>query len=354
VTTQRKAPGKDILEAFAELVLDGETTASVGEAMGLQAESVGRYLRWAKQEGLLPDETRIFGGGFMRGNAPFKPSGMTVGMIGEEDLVRELSGRGYTVAKATRVSEIRRELDVSRLLDGEWIRMGVVSDTHLCSRFQQLTALHEAYAVFEAEGIGDVLHAGDISDGQNVYPGHTFEIAVHGADAQADYIVENYPKVEGVETHFISGNHDEDHWKRSGFDIGRHIARERPDMEYLGTSGATVSVGGIDIYLWHGAGGVAYARSYKIQRRIEQFSPQEKPRVLLVGHWHCQCVLPMYRNVFAIQLGCLQAQTTFEKRLGLYPEVTYGILDILPDDVGGIARVRFESFPVFVPTPNDY
>jgi len=347
-------PSKDVLEAFAELVLDGEKVAGVGEAMGLQAESVGRYLRWVKQEGLLPDDTRIFGGGFMHGNAPFKPSGMTVGMIGEDDLVRELSSRGYTVAKADRVSEIRRELDISELLNGDWIRFGIVSDTHLGSKFQQLTALHKAYEVFRSEGVTHVLHAGDIVDGQSVYPGHMFEIAVHGADAQADYAVENYPRVPGISTIFICGNHDDDHWKRAGVDIGRRIARERPDMDYLGLYGGTVSVGGVDIFLWHGDGGTAYARSYKIQRRIEQFSPEQKPHVLIVGHYHTQIALPQYRNVFGIQAACFQAQTPYLKRKGLCPEVSFGILEILPREDGGIARAKYEVFPQFVPIREDY
>ncbi|MDP2325817.1 MAG: hypothetical protein Q8N51_17575, partial [Gammaproteobacteria bacterium] len=122
---------------------------------------------------------------------------------------------------------------------------------------------------------------------------------------------------------------------------------------------AKVLVDGVDVYLTHGAGGVAYARSYKMQRRIEQFAPEQKPEVYLIGHFHSWAHLPMYRNVDAWTIGCFQSQTDYLKRLGLYPEIGGLIMTIYrgtegADRPGGFVRVVSEVVPFFLPVEGDY
>lgn len=123
--------------------------------------------------------------------------------------------------------------------------------------------------------------------------------------------------------------------------------------------GADVKVGGVKVYLTHGAGGVAYARSYKQQRRIEQFAPEQKPEVLLTGHYHSWSHLSMYRNVEAWTIGCFQSQTEYLKRLGLYPEIGGLILTFYKgtkgaDRPGGFVRVVSEVVPFYVPVAEDH
>jgi len=280
------------------------------------------------------------------------------GLDPEAELRESLSRKGYLVVKQERVADIRRSIDIIPF-QGGWIRLGFVADNHFASRFQQLQRLHEAYRLFEYEGIEVVLHAGDLTDGQDVYKGHEFELFCHGADAQVDYLVENYPREPGITTYFILGNHDESHWKKAGVDIGRQIAQRRADMDYLCTTAATITVpndpkAGVDIYLLHPSGGVSYARSYKPQRRIEQFAPEQKPKIVAFGHWHCQDVLPRYQNVFSMMLPCFQAQTPYLKDKGLLPEVGPVILEFMPDGEGWFTRIRHEFITGFSPIKDDY
>ena len=86
--------------------------------------------------------------------------------------------------------------------------------------------------------------------------------------------------------------------------------------------------------MMHPSGGVAYARSYKVQKIVEQFSPQNKPHILFCGHYHITNHLPMYRNVEAFNVGAFEAQTPYLKRKGLYPSVSGLILKIYPDEKG--------------------
>jgi DNA polymerase II small subunit/DNA polymerase delta subunit B len=232
-----------------------------------------------------------------------------------------------------------------------------VADTQLGSRFQQLTHLCTFYKLCESLGISQVLHAGDLVDGQRMYKGQEFELFMHGADAQRDYAINQYPRIKGIESLIIGGNHDESHWKHAGTNICEAIAKERDDIKYLGMYGAYFNIGGITFYLYHGGGGVAYARSYKLQRFIEQLSPQQKPQILAMGHYHCQDFLPMYRNVVAMQLPCFQSQTPYLKQKGLYPEIGGVILEFVIDETVepiGLASFTPTFVPYYRPIENDF
>jgi len=275
--------------------------------------------------------------------------------VDDEKLINEMQERGYFVTKAPKRQDYTFTPSLTEF-EGETIKVGIVSDTHLCSRYQQLTHLHSFYELCKKRGIEQIFHAGDITDGQSVYKGHEFELFLHGADAQVDYCVKNYPKVDGIKTIFVCGNHDESHWNKAGVDVGKAIAKRRKDMKYLGFHGAYIALNGNKkaIYLHHGAGGCAYARSYKIQKLIEQFSPDQKPYMLFVGHYHVSNWLPMYRNVSAWTLPCFQGQTSYLKRRGLYPELGGLIMEFVVGKNNKPILPKFEFVPFYVPKNDDY
>ena len=135
--------------------------------------------------------------------------------------------------------------------------------------------------------------------------------------------------------------------------IVKAICNERDDMDYLGDYLACVELDSIKIALMHGAGGNAYARSYKLQKLIEQMPPELKPHMLFVGHWHITNWLPMYRNVSGFSVGAFQSQTPFLTRLGLYPEIGGYIIEVRVDDAG-LVSVKPEWIPYYVPIKNNY
>jgi len=194
----------------------------------------------------------------------------------------------------------------------EEIVFGLIGDTHLCNKNQQLTYLHQFYDLCEAECVRTVYHVGDISDGY--YPNrpeHIYELFKVGADAQAEYIIENYPRRNGVVTKFITGNHDATHMKNGGTDIGKHIAAARDDMEYLGYMTAKIWLTPhCDLDLLHPLDGAAYALSYPVQKHIDALQGGKKPRILAFGHYHKNLYM-FYRNIHAICVPCFEQQTTF-------------------------------------------
>ena len=273
--------------------------------------------------------------------------------IDEKGMLKHLIAKGYNLAKHPEPTGGLHVLDAERF-SGDSIRLGVVSDTHLCSKCQQLSHLHSAYAYFKEQGITDVLHAGDITAGNGkVYRGQEYELFLLGADAQAAYAIEHYPRIEGITTHVISGNHDLSFMKSDGLDIIRMIAREREDIDYLGPYNATLDMDSIRVMLHHGDGGGAYARSYKLQKLIEQLAPQNKPHIFITGHYHVNCWLPMYRNVSGFMVGCFESQTSYLLRKGLNPEIGFYVLDIIKDSTG-IISVKPDWKSIFVPLEKDY
>lgn len=212
--------------------------------------------------------------------------------------------------------------------EGLHFRVGMVSDTHLGGTEQQLTHLGDFYQTCKAKGVKTVYHCGDIVAGVDVYRGQHKELHAHTYDAQVDYAITNYPHVEGITTRIVSGNHDLAIIKKGGSDPVRQIVNARPDMEYLGQYSAWVELApGFIAYFMHPLGGMSYALSYKLQKHVEAFEGGRKPNMFFAGHWH-SFNYSYIRNVHAFLVPCFEAQTEFERRLGLNPTVGGLILDI--------------------------
>lgn len=270
-----------------------------------------------------------------------------------KELQAELVARGYFTSKVPPTASGKTFKPDIKKMAGRKYRFGVISCTQLCSKYQQLTHLYTFYKICKQRKIDTIFHCGDIVDGGHVYRGQEYELFIHAADEQVRYVVDNYPKMKGIQTKMLLGNHDESFWKIAGVNVVKDMCEKRDDFEYLGDYLTFAELDGIRIGLMHGAGGQAYARSYKLQKIIEQMAPEQKPHMLFVGHWHTTAILPMYRNVAAYSVGCFQAQTPFLTRLGLYPEVGGYIVEIVVGD-NGLKSIKSEWIPFYIPIKNDF
>lgn len=268
--------------------------------------------------------------------------------------IDDLREKGYEV----NLDEISRQVSIPQEPSKEFkptefkyfkkfYRIGLVSDTHFCSRYQQVTLLHDAYAEFDKQQVDFVLHAGDLVDGRGVYRGQDVEVFKSGADEQADYVIQNYPHLErGRKTYIIGGSHDRAFFRDGGFNIIRAICKERKDLVDRGFDKAEFIVKGLKVGLMHPAGGVAYARSYKMQKIIENMAgyimsiPSATAPILVVfGHWHVPCHLESYMGIEAMSMPCFQSQTPYLERLGLMPVVGYRIVELWLDKDGSLSKI---------------
>jgi len=266
------------------------------------------------------------------------------------ELLEEVAKRGFISTQKELIMD-RRYKFAKRLRP---FKIGIISDTHIGSTMQQITFLHEAYKMMKDEGVKKVLHAGDLVEGNGKqFKGQMYEMFLHGADAMVDYTIKNYPYSKGMTTYIIGGSHDYSFYKEDGTNVLIRIADKRPDITYLGMFGAYLNFGKISTYLMHGSGGVAYARSYRMQKIIEQFPPEKKPHILFLGHYHVECHLPTYRNVAGFQLPCFQTQTNYLMAKGLFPEIGFLILEITPN-AKGIFKYKTDWYSFYVPIKNDF
>ena len=218
-------------------------------------------------------------------------------------------------------------------------RIAVVSDTHLGSKFQQLSALRKFLRFAKREGAEEILHVGDLFEGRMSHRGSEFLRFLDSADEMVDYAVAKYPDT-GLKTSIITGNHDISLMKESGYNPVRAVSQQRDDFKFIGNDEAHVSIHGVKFRLFHPGGSPGLAKSYRAQQEI--WRNESSPDILLVGHFHF--FNSVYeKGVTGINAACFQSQTPYEKGKNLHPNVGGVLLDIHNGKRVGVTYVPYDT-----------
>jgi len=272
--------------------------------------------------------------------------------VSDQALVQLAEERGYRIHRPEPPGD-EVKADIGRIR-GDRFKIAIVSDTHLGSKYQQVSLLREFLNYAKKQRVQAILHGGDVTDGPpQMHPGHLHNLFLQTYDAQRSYAIQALPDVN-IPWYIISGNHDESWLKNNAGPIVEDICAARDDMTYVGQSAGYIRLGGVLIYLHHPHDGGAYALSYKLQKKIEALSPEAKPHIFLAGNYHKAAHLPAYRNVEAFLLPAYQSQTPFMVSKGL-PSVVGGIILDIGSDARGIApSMKVEWVLERVPRENDW
>lgn len=227
--------------------------------------------------------------------------------------------------------------------DKTHIKFLAISDTHCGSKWDNINLINYAYEIAEKEGCDFVTHSGDIVEGDfhNKRPDHIYQVKALGME-QLDYVVDKYPKSD-IPTYFIIGNHDATFIKTCGADIGKLIAKERPDLTYLGQDLADLKMDKLKIRLRHGAGSASYSKSYKLQKYCETLPIEEIPNIILQGHFHFSGYFKN-RNIHCFNVPSLQGYTPFAKAMGMEAEMGFWLIDIYTDGKGNINSISQQLY----------
>lgn len=266
-----------------------------------------------------------------------------------EDAVRRLRARGVDfrvegdkVITANR--PLDRDLSVALDIGKDHIRLGIVSDTHGGSHYEQLTALRTFYRYADEQGVDAFIHGGDMTQGSDkMHLEQPYQVHVHGADQAANYVIATYPRSSrpDIQTFVMDGNHDDSFLKDGGINIVRRISDARPDMKYLGQTSAYLSIGRLNAYVVHPRGGMPYAKSYRLQKFVEQLPISRKIHLMLMGHLHSYAAVQEH-GVTGLLLPCFQSQYGWMASGALHPDIGGIVLDVWLTDEGGVGRIAHE------------
>ena len=282
-------------------------------------------------------------------------------------IVQELKDEGMNLVCEDDADEVRyevdREAETGKRLEvdskdftvGKSVKFGVLGDTHLCSKQSRLDALRCIYSIYKKEGISQVLHTGNIVDGECRFNRHDLVVRA-GVDSQIEYLANEYPHIPGIKTRFVVGDDHEGWWaQREGIDVGSYMEAQlrekgRDDLENAGYMECDVLLkaaqGNAVLRFLHSGGGSAYAVSYTTQKIAESLQGGEKPHAMFVGHHH-KFEQGYWREIHTVQTGCFQDQTVFMRKRKIMAMVGGTIVEFHQSPTGEINRFRVEWIPFY-------
>jgi DNA polymerase II small subunit len=236
------------------------------------------------------------------------------------------------------------------------VRAALVSDVHVGSD-EFMGAAWSRFADWlhteEAAEVEYLLIAGDMVEGIGVYPNQDEELSIVDIYDQYEAFSEHLKEVPGdMEIVMIPGNHDAVRLAepQPGFDEELREIMDVHDAR-ITSNPSTVTIEGVSVLMYHGVSldeviaelpeeKASYDEPHKAMYQLlkkRHVAPQfgghtrlapenqdylvidEVPAIFHTGHVH-KLGWGMYRNVLAVNSGCWQAQTDFQRSVNIDPD----------------------------------
>jgi len=245
------------------------------------------------------------------------------------------------------------------------VQAALISDVHVGSDEFMADAWHsftDWLHTPEADPVEYLLLAGDMVEGVGVYPDQDEELEIVDIYEQYEVFAEHLKEVPAdTKIVMIPGNHDAVRLAepQPGFNDEIREILDVHDAQIV-SNPATISVEGVEVLMYHGVSldeviaelpeeKASYEEPHKAMYQLlkkrhvaPQFgghtrvAPEERdylvmedvPDVFHTGHVH-KLGWGKYHNVLAVNSGCWQAQTDFQKSVNIDPDAGYApILDL--------------------------
>lgn len=230
---------------------------------------------------------------------------------------------------------------------GKHAVFGIISDTHIGHEMFDKPFAENVAKQFKARGIDTVYHCGDILEGMSGRPGHIYELSEIGFEQQMDAASEVIGDIFGdFYVRGITGNHDQWYIKKNngGVNPGVELEHRLENYVHLGDNEADIEIGpNTKMKLFHAGDGSAYATSYKMQKLVESFTGDEKPHIVVEGHYH-KALYMFLRNVHCIEGATLCGQTSWMRGKKIPAHKGAWIIDVEMGK-GGIGKFSPEFLP---------
>lgn len=236
------------------------------------------------------------------------------------------------------------------------IKIGVISDLRFGSKNEQIATLNDIYRKFLKDGVKYVFITGNLLEGK--YSGNTEHdfgksLIYNSAEGQCDHLIEFFPKVEGIQTLFITG--DTDHTWNKELNVGEYISSKREDMTYLGPKSCTVHINKSIIRLENlKKQGEAYTIAYPPQKYSRSLASYEDYDMILLGGTLTAQDFPKIRDTRIFTIPSVVSRTakmrskSQQNTMGSYEfGLTFG-------KTGKIKRLTSFFSPYYVPSTENY
>ena len=227
-----------------------------------------------------------------------------------------------------------------------------ISDVRLGSKSQQLDILNDIYRKANEMGIKSVILCGNISAGLKPMI-DTESNFIFDTQGQINYIVDNFPKYEGITTYFISGKLDDKHITNNNINIGKRIAAAREDMVYLGEDICDISIDKVKMQVMNSRLGKTYTASYRTQQTLDAYRSEDKPNILLYGGL-LQMEKYNYRDVQCISVPSVCATDKEMKTKRYSNTIGAWYITIKTNEKGLLEKLDAINSPYYISNKKDY
>lgn len=267
----------------------------------------------------------------------------------------EKDGNAYVVENNHPDLAKENEYRIEEDLDSH-TKVAFISELRFGSKNEQIAVLNDMYRKFAAEGVKYVVVAGNLIEG--VYKGNDelefgSSLITNDAKAQADHLIEYFPKVEGIQTLFISGKNE--HKCAKKLNIGKYISENRSDMTYLGPKSCTLYFNNVSLRVEQlKKGSKAYTIAYPPQQYSRSMPSYEDYDAIVLGGTQSEQHFPQIRDTQIFTAPSVASRTP--KMGDDYEQdvVSALTLDISYNKAGKLKKIVPEYSPYYVPTKKSY
>ena len=272
---------------------------------------------------------------------------------GQNIVVKRLDDDIYLINHGEREMRETNSFNISTDESHEF-KFVAFSDCRLGSKSEQLTILNDIYKKANEMGYDNTILCGNISAGlypiTDIYAETNF---IDDTNAQVDYIIKNYPLVEGMKTYFITGKVDDTHLKKNKINIGKRISQLRDDMIYLGENSCDINIDNTRMQVLCSKLGKTYTVSYRTQQQVDSYRSEDKPDILLHGGL-LQMEKFTDRSVKTISVPSVVATTKEMNDKRYSNTIGAWFVTIKTNKKGQLESVRAINCPYYVTKKDDY
>ncbi|MEK7580413.1 MAG: hypothetical protein AAB465_02290 [Patescibacteria group bacterium] len=279
------------------------------------------------------------------------------------ELIRDEAKRAWKIVRDRRVEFKPINIPWTEI-QANYVEYLLYGDTQIGSDNDRPKLIPKIYKLALLRKVQKILHAGDVTDGKDIYAGHSEHLVACGADNQKERmkkilvpIYKKHPEMPNTEV--ISGNHDMCRaYAGAGHDVveaicdGVNALVGRKVLIYLGHDRGDSNCGRqpnkIKVRLLHPDGGIPMGRSYRLQETIRKLilvlvEEGDDIHSLAIGHLHVALFM-LNNGIAGFMVPGMQGETDYLIRKALTPQIGCWVVRVCLDGVGDVISVTPEYF----------